>query len=375
MGTEVRKAALGETGKTIDDVMNAPTKRAAVRKRQRQLEIDEANVTVAEREEKPRMSKKARKKGQGGSNGAEDFGEFDVKVDGIEVNSAGDAPGGKAKTATPQFYLSTERNPDEEAKERGLDMEQYQMDLTPDEQGTMQNAKSVIRWDVKKKKYLPVMVAADGRVVKQMNRKDESGAIIKAGSEKDEKSGAYAKWAKSTKKRIQKIGELENEAQGVPLGRWAKMQEQQQKARIVEFGGDDNDESNIHSNAQRKPVVPFHGTIDSQHMTHKQKRMVEKRHKKDTVQSAGPDGVKQELKTAIEIQTVKKKREQWKTKQNPHMRKAKATQAKDKRRKMHEDKQMKYGARTKAKMLVFEGPKKGWNNGKKRKEGPRFGTI
>jgi len=153
------------------------------------------------------------------------------------------------------------------------------------------------------------------------------------------------------------------------------MQEQQQKAKTVEFAGDDNDETNIHSNAQRKPVVPFHGTIDSKHLTHKQKRMVEKRHKKDTVQSAGPDGVKQEVKTAIEIQTVKKKREQWKTKQNPHLRKAKATNAKDKRRKMHEDRSMKYGARTKARMLIFEGPKKGRLNGKKRKEGPRFGTI
>merc|ERR1719421_1722891 len=107
------------------------------------------------------------------------------------------------KAPVEQFYLSVERDEDSEAKERGLDMEQYQLDLTPDEQGSLQKAKSVIKWDAKKKKYLPVMVAADGRVVKQKQHKNESGAKI---NDDGEKSGSYQKWAKSTKKRIQKIG-------------------------------------------------------------------------------------------------------------------------------------------------------------------------
>ena len=71
---------------------------------------------------------------------------------------------------------------------------EYQLDLTPDERGTMQLHKSVIKWDSKKKKYLPVMVAADGRVVKPKSHKDESGATIKDDSQT---SGSYQKWAKA----------------------------------------------------------------------------------------------------------------------------------------------------------------------------------
>lgn len=90
---------------------------------------------------------------------------------------------------------------------------------------------------------------------------------------------------------------------------------------------------------------------------------------------------KNELRTAIQILQEKKKRNQSKLKQNPHMRKATAKLAKDKRRALHTERQMKYGARTKAKMLIFEGPSKGWIGGnnkkdKKRRQGkPRFGTI
>jgi ATP-dependent RNA helicase DDX54/DBP10 len=239
-------------------------------------------------------------------------------------------------------------------------MEQYQLDLTPDERGTLQTQKSVMKWDARKKKYLPVMVAADGRVVKKAQRKDESGAVIK---DDGEKSGAYAKWAKSTKKRIQKVGELENENQKAPLGRWARMQAQGEAARTVDFGGDDDNEGSIAPDtSKRKPVVPFHGDIDAKHLTNKQKRQLTKRAKNDRVVSGA---AKKELRTATEVLKEKRKRDQNKVKQNPKMRKQRAKDAKDKRRSMHESRQMAYGARTKARMLIFEGPKKGWARNEK----------
>jgi len=49
-------------------------------------------------------------------------------------------------------------------------MEQYQMDLLPDDENNIQKAKSVMRWDAKKKKYLPCMVAVDGKVVKKVRK-------------------------------------------------------------------------------------------------------------------------------------------------------------------------------------------------------------
>jgi ATP-dependent RNA helicase DDX54/DBP10 len=314
------------------------------------------------------MSKAARKKsGKVEKNNSEDFAGFDVQIDGMDVTSAGETPASKKKSQSSQFYLSVERSQDEEAKERGLNMEQYQLDLTPDESGTMRTQKSVMKWDARKKKYLPVMVAADGRVVKANQRKNESGAIIK---EDGEKSGSYAKWAKATKKRIQKVGELEDEKQKAPLGRWARQaQEAEARAKTVEFGGeDDMNEGSLPSSSQRKPVVPFHGEIDAKHLTHKQKRMLDKRSKKDSVVRG--DG-KKELRTAMEILNEKRKREKNKLKQNPKMRKQRAKDAKDRRRQMHESRQMKYGARTKAKMLIFEGPKKGWTRNAKDKKNRR----
>merc|ERR1712066_255807 len=120
------------------------------------------------------------------------------------------------------------------------------------------------------------------------------------------------------------------------------------------MGGDD-DPGSIAAPANRKPVVPYHGEIDAKHLTHKQKRMMQKRDKKDRVVK-GP--AKKELRSAIEIQKEKKKRDANKAKQNPHLRRAKAHEAKAVRMKRLEERQLQHTARTKSRMLVFEGPKK-----------------
>merc|ERR1712029_754112 len=101
----------------------------------------------------------------------------------------------------------------------------------PDDAADIQKSKSVMRWDAKKKKYLPVMVSADGRVLKSQ-RRNESGVKVKGEAEK---SNLYKKWATATKRRIQKVGEMEEGV--VPLGRL----EDQSKNRALEFADGDTE--------------------------------------------------------------------------------------------------------------------------------------
>ena len=80
------------------------------------------------------------------------------------------------------------------------------MDLLPDDSSDIKKAKSVMRWDAKRKKYLPTMVTADGRALKGQ-RRNESGKKVKGEAQR---SNIYEKWSKATKKRIQKVGEVED---------------------------------------------------------------------------------------------------------------------------------------------------------------------
>jgi len=362
---EVRANALGDSGQVLhtDDAKSSKAKkRRRESSKENEPESDDAEVEVKEPSDKPRVSKRRRKReglGAGSHGGTSDFAGFDVQIDGMKVDSAPSAS--SKKKETKQFYLSTERNEDEEAKERGLDMEQYQFDLVPDENNDIKKAKSVIKWDAKKKKYLPVMVSADGRVVKSQKTRNESGVLVEGNPEK---TGLYQKWAKATKRRIQKVGELQ---QNVSAPSWlAGPSGGSETGRIVDFGDDggDGDEGGD-GDRTRKPVVPFHGSIDKKHLTHKQKRMLHKREQKDRVVK-GP--AKQEVRSARDIMKEKKQRENNLLKQKPHLRREKAQEGKRKHREKIESRQMK-NARTKSRMLIFEGPKKGKLAGKKRREG------
>lgn len=303
-----------------------------------------------DRAERPRLSKRQRHSQKKAGKVEDTFDGFDVKVDGVDLGDASLAET-KKKTKVDQFYLSVERDPRGEAKERGLDMEQYQMDMVGDEDGKIKSEKSVIRWDAKKKKYLPVMIAADGRVVKRPTKMtNESG--VRVNGELEEKSSIYKKWAKSARKRVQKVGEMEEFEK--PLG----MRAQQKLARdaaanSVEFG--DDGEAKKESERERKPIVPFHGKIDAQHLTHKQKRMLKKRESNDSVMSTG--SAKKEVLNAEALKKDKKKKLQEKLRQKPALRRAKAKAAKAAYAQKQEERNLKQG-RTKSKMLVFEGPVK-----------------
>merc|ERR1711865_876258 len=111
------------------------------------------------------------------------------------------------------------------------------------------------------------------------------------------------------------------------------------------------------TSGRRKPVVPFHGKIETKHMTHKQKRQVKKRESNDKVMN-GPAKSEDQLKSMETMKKEKKLRQQNKLKQKPFLRKEKAQAAKKAYADRREERQMKNGARTKSKMLIFEGPPK-----------------
>merc|ERR1711920_321627 len=227
--------------------------------------------------------------------------------------------------------------------------------------------KSVMRWDSKKKKFLPVMVSVDGRVVKSSKRTNESGARVKGDGEK---SDIYKKWARNTKKRIQKVGELE-QGYSDPLG---KLKPMAGGAKTIDFGGGGGEDGQQTGESQdtgrkRKPIVPFHGQVEDKYLTNKQKRMMKRRAKNDSVVGGQAE---KELRTAHQIQKRKGEIEKNKVRQTPQKRKEKAKAAKDKRRAMHEERQMKLGARTKSKMLVIEGKR---SRQKQSRGKSRFGSI
>mmetsp|Transcript_29760 Transcript_29760/g.64853 ORF Transcript_29760/g.64853 Transcript_29760/m.64853 type:complete len:704 (-) Transcript_29760:621-2732(-) len=99
--------------------------------------------------DKARLSKKQRKlvrkgepvpaaKKEGSQGKREELSKWDVKVDG---KALGDRPVQPGAEKLESFYLSTERGAGEEAKERGLDMEQYRMDLMPDDERNIKKSK------------------------------------------------------------------------------------------------------------------------------------------------------------------------------------------------------------------------------------------
>mmetsp|Transcript_25107 Transcript_25107/g.54655 ORF Transcript_25107/g.54655 Transcript_25107/m.54655 type:complete len:973 (-) Transcript_25107:215-3133(-) len=326
---------------------------------------------VPEVRDKVRISKRQRKKmqkgGAGGSNVDQDFDDdFDISVDGVNIAAAASQSTKKKKEPVKQFYLSVDKNQQEEAKERGLDMEEYQMDLLPDDSSDLKKSKSVIRWDAKKKKYLPVMVSADGRVQKS-NRRNESGKKVTGDGVK---SNIYKKWVQSTKKRIPKVGEME-QAYSKPMSRHQQqLAAKQAAADAIEF--DDRGNTKKGPRDGKKPVVPFHGEVEEKYLTAKQKRMLKKRERTDRVIEGKS---KREVRTPEEIQRHKKLKEKNAERQNKRSRREKGEKIREARKKRLEERQMKYGARTKAKMIIMEGHGKTKRQLRQRKTGHSWATI
>lgn len=304
----------------------------------------------------PRISKRARKNQHRTSDvgplksSAEELedGGFDISVDGQKLRGGDETEEGSSKATkqkTPQFYLSIERDTTMDAKERGLEMEQYQIDLMPDDSNDIKKSKSVIRWDAKKKKYLPVMVSVDGRVVKGQQRTNESGQKVKGDAER---SNIYKKWAQATNKRIQKSGEME---QSFSKARNRKEQQGAAKAALQAKTIEFDDQCSV-----KKPVVPYYGEVEAKYLTNKQKRVLKNREKKA---KEGPvkisSEVAKEVKSLAQVQRERKTKDKKRTQGNSKLRQAKGKEIKEARKEKIQQKSQQHGARTKAKILVFEG--------------------
>lgn len=241
------------------------------------------------------------------------------------------------------FFLSTDRSANEDAKDRGLDLEQYRMDMLGDDGKSLQAQKSVMKWDAKKKKFLPTLVGADGRAIRKKNRRNEAGKKVTGAAEKTD---IYAKWARNKKVRIQGVGEME----GSRNASMAFLGGEESGPSTVAFGdegGDDDAQDNIaaHHERNKKPVVPFHGQVEDKYLTNKQKRLLarnEKLQRGDVVR--GDDAVKGKagaklgvssgarraggVKSAEEIKKDRKKDLQKRLKNDKEYRKKKAADLK-----------------------------------------------
>mmetsp|Transcript_43760 Transcript_43760/g.103391 ORF Transcript_43760/g.103391 Transcript_43760/m.103391 type:complete len:885 (+) Transcript_43760:96-2750(+) len=308
--------------------------------------------------DKVRLSKAQRKHGKQGGDGKDaEFSGFDVKVDGVTFGGSSSSTKRPAKVddqpAPEHFYLSVERDRTVEAKEKGLEMEDYQLDIAPDERDEIAKAKSVMRWDVKRKKYLPVMVAADGKVVKKGVRRNEAGVKVTGDAEK---SNLYKKWAQKSKMRIQKVGELE------------QFDKPSKKRSAAEAATVDMEEPPEPEEKKRKPIVPFHGTVEEKYLTNRQKRLLKKRQQKDMKDRVITGPAKKEIKTPAQLRKAKQNKERHKLNHNPKLRRQKNKASKDAYLKKAAEQRFSQ-MYTRSKMLVING------EGKRRKERRPMRTV
>lgn len=209
----------------------------------------------------------------------------------------------------------------------------------------MQKAKSVMRWDAKKKKYQIVAINSEGKKMKQKGR-NEAGAKVTG---EVEKSDIYSKWMKNKKNRIQQVGELESGAAekqflagtmkrsvGGLAGAAGAGGLAGSGAGTVTFGDDDVCESKANTSyvvekPGQKPIVPFHGVVDSKFLTNKQKRMTARRERNagEAITGKGKLGSGTGIKSADEIRKQKKKELDRRLKNDKDYRKTRGKELKD----------------------------------------------
>ncbi|GIX63984.1 ATP-dependent RNA helicase [Babesia caballi] len=140
------------------------------------------------------------------------------------------------------------------------------LNITPDSEELMQKSRFQRKqhWDPKKKKFVQVTVdSMTKRVIKT-----ESGQKAKVGCENQD---LLKKWMKTSRRRIQKVGEQEED------------QRQEAAARVVDFGGADSDSDGAggpdYDELTRmfpKHAATFEAAKLNLPMTHKQKRTLKR---------------------------------------------------------------------------------------------------
>lgn len=121
---------------------------------------------------------------------------------------------GKKKQKTdyrdPEFYMSSERPLTQEYEDKFLSLETSVMDITPEDTESLRKTRAIYTWDKKKKKYVQQHVVAGVPLRLNSKIRNEAGKLVK----KTDNVELYKQWQQKTKKRIQKVGEIE-ETDGV----------------------------------------------------------------------------------------------------------------------------------------------------------------
>lgn len=208
---------------------------------------------------------------------------------------------------SPQFYHSGIKTGSAEMLEQAA-FDEHRLDLVPETEGDMQKARFAKKWDKRKMKYVTMRIGADGKAIKE--KRNESGRKL---SDKDNGKNLYKEWAKKTKKRIPKVGELEsNEARhaGKKMGFEKDIEPTAKKPRTSG--------SNASSTTPPKAVKSkqYTGEVPWQYLTNKQKRLEGRKMNSGGVTSRGNEKRADTLKSATSIAKARKLKDTRKTLQN-----------------------------------------------------------
>lgn len=205
------------------------------------------------------------------------------------------------------------------ARDRGFELEQHRMDLVPEtEQEMNKAARYGKKWDSKKMNYVTVRIGSDGKAIKNEAGKRMTKKDLEKGK------GLYKEWTKKTKKRIQKIGEVEAAGLGPKKGG--------PRVREQEISRNEENKCKFVPGKKNGTAVnskEYHGEVPWQYLTNKQKRLEGRKSKGGAVTSRGNEKRAETLKTPQAIAKARKLKSDRQTLQNPKKRKEFHKQSKD----------------------------------------------
>ena len=204
-----------------------------------------------------------------------------------------------------------------EKEMRMAEIESHQMDISPETHEELNHrARFGKKWDPKKMKYVTVRIGADGKAIK-----NEAGKrMTKKDLEKGKKM--YKDWSKKSRKRIQRVGELEVSTGAYKNATPRPQREKPAPAKIEKRPVKIETPKSVQSK-------DYHGEVPWQYLTNKQKRLETRKVKAGTVTSRGNERHAETLKTPQSISKARTLKSTRKILQNPKKRKEFHQQSKD----------------------------------------------
>lgn len=225
-----------------------------------------------------------------------------------------------------------------EKEARIHELETHQMDLVPETHDEL-NARARFgkKWDSKKMKYVTVRIGSDGKAIK-----NESGKRM---TKKNMEKGKllYQEWAKKSKKRIQKVGEVEEDNGGY------RKENKRQSTGDTKRGVKESFQAPKSVSSKQ-----YHGEVPWNFLTNKQKRLETRKLKAGSVTSRGTEKHAATLKTPQSIAKARNLKDTRRVLQNPKKRKDFHKQSKDS-----------YMKKQEAKIRAKAAPTRSWVKGAK----------